>query len=207
MREQGDAAESGFVDVATSLLAVILLATMMALAAGTVSSVSTTAQEPGDGLLLRDPSREMLPPFSSYHVVAGGRIADLSLGSVGEAIAAEPSASSGQVDFGRWNLIALRNVIRDVDSYELRLRLSPDWLSKAPSLDPDVIADRWVSEAREHRRVPLVFVRPSGMENFVALHAILLERGVRFRWLPVEEDGELRLFRTFDMFLQYSFRR
>lgn len=207
MREQGDAAESGFVDVATSLLAVILLATMMALAAGTVSSVNTTAQEPGDGLRLRDPSREMLPPFSSYHVVAGGRIAEFSLGGIGEAIAADPSASSGQVDFGRWTLIALRNVSRDVDSYELRLRLSQDWLSKAPTLETDTIAGKWASETRERGRVPLVFVRPSGMESFAALHAALLERGVRFRWLPVEEEGELRLFRTFDMFLRYSFRR
>jgi hypothetical protein len=207
MLDQGEPAESGFVDVATSLLAVILLATMMTLTVGALSSSQRTANEAGDGLPLLAPPRDLLPPYSSYHLVAGGRLASFTLDEIGEAIAGERQASSGQVEFGRWSLNLLRNVARDVDSYDLRLLPSGDWLTAAPVLETGPAAAKLAASARGAVQVPLFFVRPSGMDGFVALHAALLARGTRFRWIPVEEDGELRLFRTFDMFISYSFRR
>lgn len=196
-------ADAGFVDIATNLLAVVLIVTVLVIAAN--PRLGTT--EGPEGLRLLDPPREVLPPLSEIILLQQDRVAQIDLGPVGDVLRRPGRPRSGRVEMGEFQLASSPWVGRDVDAFDLRLRPDPVWIAAAPRLDPAALAASLAARGGPGAPVPLFFVRPSAMDGFAELHERLVAAGLRFRWVPVPEADELRLFRDETMFSSYSFRR
>jgi hypothetical protein len=201
--QAGAGEDAGFVDIATNLLAAVLIVTVLVV----VASPRLGTSEASEGLRLLDPPREVLPPLSEIHLLQDDRIAWLDLAPIGEALLAPGRPRSGRIEMGEFRLQSQPWVGRDPDAYDLRLRPDPRWVATAPRLEPAALAAGLASRQGASTPVPLFMVRPSAMDGFAELHARLLAAGVRFRFVPVPEAEELRLFRDETMFSAYSFRR
>lgn len=201
-----DVAQSAFLDVATNLLAVILLLTLFSgIGTGRHKYGSETAPvQSASSLRFLSHQREWFPPFSRFFFVTAGRMIPWDQAAVVQALQAAPAASSGHTWQGRYEWQAV--TLRDLDGY--RLRFYPD-LAYLTAHTP-----LWTSAQTEHllsalsaaarQQVAAVFiVYPDGMALFTPIYEQLRARGLRFRWFPQLPDAPFDIGREVSQFTHH----
>jgi len=202
-----DSTSSAFLDIATNLLAVMLILTLFALVAqrhDTGAEPAPASHPPTERFLA--PRREWFPPFSRFFFVTAGRVVPWDQEAVVAALAAAPTARAGRTWQGRYEWQPEPLPLRDLDGY--RLRFFPEVAALVARVPPWTSADteRLVAELSHaaSARVAAVFiVHPDGMAQFAPLHEQLRARALRFRWFPQAPDAPLEIGREVAQFTHH----
>lgn len=203
-------ASNAFLDIATNLLAILLIVTLFALAtprqltegANTLPSVAQA------GPRFVEPRRALFPPFSRFYFVISDRVAVWDQEAVVAALAMDPATRSGRIWQGRFEWRPEPLVTRDIDSFQLRfwpdrdaiLQQSPPWSAEQTL---QLVAEL-ARDAASDQIAPVFIVQPDGMETFVPLHARLQAAGQRFRWFTQPPEEPLLIGREIAQFTHYG---
>ncbi|MBK5965176.1 hypothetical protein CCR95_14030 [Thiocystis minor] len=194
-------AQGAFLDIATNLLAIILIVTLFSLVAARrdTQTSSHPAARPTSAERFVEPQRDLFPPFSRFYFVLAGRVARWDQEAVVAALSAAPDANSGTTAQGRYEWLPEPLVTRDLDTFQIRFWLDaqavltqePPWSEIATER---LLADLSAAFATT-RTAPVFIVHPAGMETFVPLYERLQAAGLRFRWFAQRPDEPLLLGR------------
>ncbi|KAB2930810.1 MAG: hypothetical protein F9K25_08710 [Candidatus Contendobacter sp.] len=192
---------SAFLDIATNLLAVILIVTLFSLVAVQHKTHSSThpAAQPNPTLRFVEPQRDLFPPFSTFFFVTSDRVARWDQTAVIDALLANPQSLSGTTPQGRYEWLPEVLITRDIDTFQINFFLDhPAVLNQEPPFS-ETMADRLIADLTQTyqnaRTAPVFIVYPSGMETFTLLYARLQNAGLRFRWFARRADEPLYLGR------------
>jgi hypothetical protein len=201
---------SAFLDIATNLLAILLIVTLFALAAPRQrdEGASQLPARPSAGPRFVEPQRERFPPFSRFYFVLADRVVVWDQNAVVAALATAPNTRSGTIWQGRFAWRSEPLVTRDIDTFQLEFWLDRDAIL-TQSLPWSVEqTERLVVElARDDasdRIAPVFIVHPDGMETFVPLYQGLQATGQRFRWFTQRPDEPLLIGRHIAQFTHYG---
>lgn len=194
-------AQGAFLDVATNLLAVILIVTLFSLVSLPHKTQSSThpAARPISMPRFVEPQRDLFPPFSRFFFVVGDRVLAWDQEALVAARLAEPNRNAGSLPQGRYEWVPEPLVTRDIDSFQVRFYLDRETaLAQTPPWTPER-AGPFIAELSAHhaaqRGLPVFIVHPDGMETFAPLYERLQAAGLRFRWFPQDADEPLLLGR------------
>ncbi len=201
---------SAFLDIATNLLAVLLIVTLFSLVAAQhkiYSSTHPTAQL-NPTLRFVEPQRDLFPPFSTFFFVTSDRVVRWDQAAVIEALWANPQSLSGTTPQGHYEWLPEVLVTRDIDTFQIHFFLDQTAaLAREPPFS-DAMADRLITELTQTyqvaRTAPVFVVYPNGMETFTLLYARLQNAGLRFRWFTRQADEPLYLGRSPAQFTDYA---
>lgn len=201
---------SAFLDIATNLLAILLIVTLFALAAPRQrdEGASQLPARPSAGPRFVEPQRERFPPFSRFYFVLADRVAVWDQEAVVTALAAAPDTRSGATWQGRFVWRPEPLVTRDIDTFQLEFRLdreailsgSPPWSAE----QTERLLDELAQDAARDRIAPVFIVHPDGLETFVPLYERLQTRGQRFRWFTQRPDEPVLIGRHVAQFTHYG---
>ena len=205
-----DSGQGAFLDIATNLLAIILIVTLFSLVSmrHATQTAAHPAARPVSSPRFVEPRRELFPPFSRFFFVVSGRVVRWDQESVVAALIAAPDALFGTTAQGRFEWLPEPLVTRDIDTFQIRFFLdTPAILAQEPPWSEDATA-RLVSDLvaadTSSRIAPVFIVHPAGMETFVPLHERLQAAGLRFRWFAQKSDEPLRLGRHPEQFTAHA---
>lgn len=203
--EATESSDSAFLDLATNLLAVILIVTLFALIGA--SSHSNTGAYPLAQMhsepRFNEPRRALFPPFSDFYFVLADHILLWDQDAVLDDLAQRSAARAGHTWQGRYEWQPDHLITRDIDGFRLRFFLNPNALEQQAAAkqtpvfarhDTDLLLNT-LMQAREQHRAPVFLVLPEGMDLFAALYPALHERGVRFRWFAQNPEQPLLIGR------------
>lgn len=201
---------SAFLDIATNLLAVILIVTLFSLVAVQHKTHSSThpAAQPHPTLRFVEPQRDLFPPFSTFFFVTADRIVRWDQAAVIEALQANPQSLSGVTPQGRYEWLPEVLTTRDIDTFQIHFFLDhAAALAREPPFS-DAMADRLIADLIQAyqiaRTAPVFIIYPTGMETFTPLYARLQDAGLRFRWFTRRADEPLYLGRSPAQFTDYA---
>lgn len=201
---------SAFLDIATNLLAILLIVTLFALAAPRQrdEGASQLPARPSAGPRFIEPRRDLFPPFSRFYFVIADRVTVWDQEAVVAALAAAPDTRSGRTWQGRFDWLPELLVTRDIDSFQVQFWLDRDAiLTQSPPWSAEQ-TERLVVElgraASSDRIAPVFIVHPDGMETFVPLYEGLQATGQRFRWFTQRPDEPLLIGRHVAQFTHYG---
>lgn len=203
-------APSAFLDIATNLLAILLILTLFALTAPHqfTEGASQLPAPPSAGPRFVEPRRELFAPFSRFYVVLADRVAVWDQEAVVAALAAAPDARSGTTWQGRFTWLPEPLVTRDIDTFRLEFRLDRDAILERSlpwSADQtERLVDELARDAAADRIAPVFIVHPDGLETFVPLYERLQAAGQRFRWFTQRPDEPLLIGRHVAQFTHYG---
>ncbi|QGU33956.1 hypothetical protein E6P07_04750 [Thermochromatium tepidum ATCC 43061] len=201
---------SAFLDIATNLLAILLILTLFALAAPRqfTEGASQLPARPSTGLRFVAPQRERFPPFSRFYVVLADRVTVWDQEAVVAALAAAPHTHSGTTRQGRFDWQPEWLVTRDIDGFQLRFWFDRDALLSQSTPwgveQTERLVDELAQDAARNRIAPVFIVYPDGLETFVPIYERLQARGQRFRWFTQRPDEPLLIGRHVAQFTHYS---
>jgi hypothetical protein len=201
---------SAFLDIATNLLAILLIVTLFALAAPRQrdEGASQLQARPSTGPRFVEPQRERFPPFSRFYFVLADRVAVWDQEAVVTALADAPDTRSGTTWQGRFVWRPEPLVTRDIDTFQLEFRLDREAiLSRAPPWSAEQterLVDELAQDAARDRIAPVFIVHPDGLETFVPLYERLQTRGQRFRWFTQRPDEPVLIGRHVAQFTHYG---
>lgn len=206
--EPNEPTDSAFLDIATNLLAVMLILTLFALIGGRPHSnpaahpLAPVQSEPR----FDEPQRDLFPPFSRFYFVLADHIHPWDQAAVLEDLAARPEARSGQTWQGRYEWHSDPLVTRDIDSFRLRFFVDPDALAKSPpalACDDSAALIKELLQAQQAHTAAVFIVLPEGMEVFARLYPLLRERALAFRWFAQDAAKPLVIGRDTTQFTHY----
>jgi hypothetical protein len=203
-------AANAFLDIATNLLAILLIVTLFALAAPRQLSEGANplpAQTPL-GPRFVEPQRALFPPFSRFYFVIADRVLVWDQEAVVDAIAADPSTRTGRIWQGRFEWRPPPLISRDIDRFQLKfwpdraaiVQQAPPW----SAAHGEALIAELAQAAAEARIAPVFIVQPDGMETFVPLHARLHAAGLRFRWFTQPAEDPLLIGREIAQFTHHG---
>lgn len=199
--ETDGASDGAFLDIATNLLAVILILTLFSLVSVRPerdSSASPTAR-PTSLQRFVEPRRDLFPPFSVFYFVVSERVVRWDQEAVVDALAAAPDRDSGTTAQGRYQWLPEPLVTRDLDTFQLRFFLDRTAVSSQEPVFPEARIDAFIAELTAahaaRRAAPVFLVHPDGMETFVPIYERLQQTDLRFRWFAQAADAPLLLGR------------
>ena len=201
--------DASFLDVASNLLAIMLIVTMFALL--TIRSEPTVLHDPRfdrePPLTLRTQPALDERPFLDYYLVFDGRIVRWDQERYVEHLIAGGLRDTVDVEGGKLRVSA-RMEPRDPDSYSASYL--PDFAAlarRATWLTPDTV-DAVVAEidnrAREYGLVPNFVVYPSGVDAFEVLYRDLRETPIWMRWFLWPDDFPLKIERRVANFTRFE---
>ncbi|MBK1648339.1 hypothetical protein [Rhabdochromatium marinum] len=207
------ATDSAFLDIATNLLAVILIVTLFALIGGRPQSSQAThplAPVPSEPRF-DEPRRELFPPFSRFYFVRADHVLPWDQDAVLDELAAHPQARSGHTWQGRYQWQPEPLVTRDIDSFRLQFFLDPvPHTEQTPEQRGRALARQDLAllldelrQAKQQHSAAVFLVWPDGMNLFAALYPKLREHGLRFRWFAQDPDQPLLIGRDPAQFTHY----
>ncbi len=207
--ETKDNTPTALLDVATNLLAILLIVTLFALPALVqrqqgVSQLPVTAVSP---LRFIAPQRELFPPFSRFYLVIAGRIVPWDQEAVIAALAQDPERPTGRTHQGQFIWIAEPLVTRDIDTFQLRFLPDPEAIAAQTPPWRAEETDHLLAElkgAAGERIYPVFIVYPDGMDLFAGLYDQLHQAGLRFRWFAHAADEPILIGRMPAQFTHYG---
>lgn len=208
METEGDT-PTALLDVATNLLAILLIVALFALI-GHPQRQQGASQLPADPvshLRFIEPQRELFPPFSRFYLVIAGRIVPWDQEAVVAALAQDPERSVGTTPQGRFTWIAEPLVTRDLDTFQLRFLPDPQAIAAQTQAWRPEETDALLAElkrAADHRVYPVFIVYPDGMDLFAGLYDRLQQAGLRFRWFAQAADEPVLIGRMPAQFTHYG---
>lgn len=208
--ETDGVASNAFLDIATNLLAILLIVTLFALAMPRQLTEGANARpsQAQAGPRFVEPHRALFPPFSRFYFVIADRVAVWDQEAVVTALAMAPATRSGRIWQGRFEWRPEPLVTRDIDSFQLRfwtdrdaiLQQLPPWRAE----HTEQLVAKLAREAASDQIAPVFIVQPDGMETFVPLHAQLQAAGQRFRWFSQPPEEPLLIGREITQFTHYG---
>lgn len=218
--------DSAFADIVSNLFGVMLILTVIALVTTAAGEIMTNQAGEGKERLRFAPAPfERFPPWSDYWVIKGDRVVRLDLEAVAAEVGADrltprgndlvgatPQATFTWEDERVFFELGLAADVgtSDLDAFKLRLRLDEAWLASQPPMTapaPGQVVQALFAADTTGRRVPGIFVYASGFELFARLQPLLIARGLRFRWTPLEEDEPVLIYQDKTKFTADEFRR
>lgn len=206
----GDTPDAGFLDVATNVLAVIVIVTMFALP--TVEIGTSKRSDPrfdeAPGLALRIQPSPPERPFLDYYFVFDGVIVrweqDRYVARLASAGLRDPVALPGGT-----LRVSVAAEPRDPDSFTASFIPDlPALAASAAALTPETV-DSTASAILERREArgtaPNFIVYPSGMDAFGMLYRRLRETPLWLRWFLWEEEVPLKIERRARHFAAFEF--
>lgn len=194
-------AQGAFLDIATNLLAILLIVTLFSLVGARQSSegASQAQARPSAGARFVEPRRDLFPPFSRFYFVIGDRVVRWDQEALVAVLAAAPETRSGTTGQGRFEWLPEPLVTRDIDTFQLRfipdrraiLEREPPWTTE----HGERLLAELTRESASGQVAPVFIVHPDGMETFVPLYERLQAAGLRFRWFAQRPDEPLLLGR------------
>lgn len=201
---------SAFLDIATNLLAILLIVTLFALnaprqhqeGASQIQAPRRTAQS------FIAPRRELFPPFSRFYLVFADRVVVWDQAAVVAALAADPEHHAGRTAQGRFLWLPEPLVTRDLDAFQLQFWPDREALlaQAAPwsAAHTAALLAQLAQDAARQQIAPVFIVYPDGMETFVPLYDQLQASGLRFRWFTQTDDAPLLIGRHVAQFTHYG---
>lgn len=199
-----------FLDIATNLLAILLIVTLFALAAPRQLSegANRLPSRAHAGLRFVEPRRALFPPFSRFYFVFADRVVPWDQEAVVSALAEAPATRSGQVGQGRFEWRPEPLATRDLDGFQLRfwpdreaiLQRSSPW----SAAHTEELLAALARAAASERIAPVFLVYPDGMETFVPLHARLQAAGLAFRWFTQQHPDPVLIGREVAQFTHHG---
>lgn len=210
MDSAGNNSDSAFLDIATNLLAVLMIITVISMVTAQRASHSARDTQAVDEptLKVNPRQRDRFPPFSQFYFVIDGRIAPLDLAPIGARLLADPETFTGAVALGHYRWLPEPITPRDIDTYQLQFSLDPAAVSAhIPEFSraslADLIAELEAVYASE-RRAPVFIVYPSGMDVFAEIYPALSTAALRFRWFTRNRGATLLFARHPSQFTEFG---
>lgn len=212
--ENDELTSSAFLDIATNLLAVILIVTLCSLVVAQHKTHSSThpAAQLNPSLRFVEPRRDLFPPFSTFFFVTADRIVRWDQAAVIDALLAQSQSlsgpASGATRQGRYEWLPESLITRDIDAFQINFFVDHEAVLRQEPPFTEAIADRLLTELiqdyQSTRTAPVFIVYPSGMETFTVLYLRLQKANVRFRWFTRLADEPLYLGRHPAQFTDYA---
>ncbi|NEX21026.1 hypothetical protein G3480_12005 [Thiorhodococcus mannitoliphagus] len=199
--ETDGTSEGAFLDIATNLLAIILILTLFSLVSIQQERRTSTSPTARPTSLERfvEPQRDLFPPFSVFYFVLSERVVRWDQEAVVEALSAAPDLTSGSTAQGRYQWLPEPLVTRDLDTFQLRFFLDQAAVQRQEPAFPESRIDAFIAELTAahtaNRAAPVFLVYPDGMETFAPLYERLQQSDLRFRWFTQAVDAPLLLGR------------
>ena len=201
--------DAGFLDIASNMLAVMLIVTMFAML--TVRSEATVLHDPR---FERDPALALraqpaLPerPFFDYYLVFDGRIVRWEQERFVEVLLARGLRETVDAKGGKLRVSA-RMEPRDPDSFSASF--VPDFEALAGEATPltpetvEAIAAGIGERAGTHGLMPNFVVFPTGMDAFELLYRNLRDTPLWLRWFLWSKDSPLKIERRVANFTRFE---
>ena len=207
---ESEPTSSAFLDIATNLLAILLIVTLFALTAPRQrqEGASQIQAPPSTAQPFIAPQRAIFPPFSRFYLVFADRVVVWDQAAVVAALAAAPEIHSGRTAQGRFLWLPEPLVTRDIDTFQLQFWPDRDALlaQAAPwsAAQTTALLAQLVQDAARQQIAPVFIVYPDGMEIFVPLYDQLQASGLRFRWFTQTDDAPLLIGRDVKQFTHYG---
>ena len=206
----GDTPDSGFLDVATNALAVIVIATMFTLL--TVETETTERSDPRfDGepsLTLRTQPPLAERPFLDYYFVFDGVIVRWEQERYVELLAVEGLRDPIALPGGKLR-VSVAAEPRDPDSFTASFIPDLSALAGLATVLTLETAESVASAILERHETggtaPNFIVYPSGMESFEMLYHRLRDAPIWLRWFLWEKDTPLKIERRARHFASFEF--
>ncbi len=194
-------AQGAFLDIATNLLAIVLIVTLFSLVSARHESQTSShpTARPTSAERFVEPQRDLFPPFSSFFFVVAARVVRWDQEAVVAALMNAPEALSGTIAQGRYEWVPEPLVTRDLDTFQIRFFLDAQAVLAREPPWSEAATDRLIIELTKGfantRTAPVFIVHPAGMETFAPLYERLQAAGLRFRWFAQMPDEPLLLGR------------
>ena len=205
-----DAFDASFLDIATNVLAIVVIVTMFALL--TVKPDKATQRDPRfdeeAALALRVQPPVTERPFFDYYLVFDGRIVRWEQERYVEALIANGLHDTVDLPGGKLRVSALPEP-RDPDSFSATF--VPDFTALAARATPltpetvDSVAADIADRVKTRGLAPNFVVFSSGMDAFGALYRGLRQEPVWMRWFLWAEDTPLKIERRVAHFARFEF--
>lgn len=212
--ENDELTNSAFLDIATNLLAVILIVTLFSLVAAQHKTHSSThpAAQLNPTLRFVEPQRDLFPPFSTFFFATSDRIVRWDQAAVIDALLAHSQSlsgvASGTTRQGRYEWLPEPLMTRDIDTFQINFFVDHEAVLTQEPPFTAAVADSLIADLtqsyRNARTAPVFIVYPSGMETFTTLYTRLQNAGLRFRWFARLADEPLYLGRHPAQFTDYA---
>ncbi|WP_089718569.1 hypothetical protein [Candidatus Entotheonella palauensis] len=212
MNDEFESAESGFLDIASNTLAVVLIVTMISLL-----SIRSHTRASTDPRAVVDPTVEfrqlsstLFGPFSTYFFVLEDRLVQWDQeGFVADLLERGPQGKTLVRAQGRLRLKGGATTPRDVNGFEAIFYLDPQGMLTDQAEWDEAQETAWLQQLvqsyeRDHI-APTFIVYRSGMNRFARLYPQLRESGVRFRWYAWRDRDVFRLTRRVSDFTRFRF--
>ncbi|MEY6432282.1 hypothetical protein ABC977_07640 [Thioalkalicoccus limnaeus] len=188
-------ANEALLDLATNLLAVILIVTLFSLIS--VPHRQQGSPHPAARSIVAEPfvepRRDLFPPFSRFYFVVGDRVVRWDQEAVVTARLAEPRRLTGTTHQGRFEWLPEPLVTRDIDTFQMRFFVDAAAVSAHEPPFTESAAARLLLDLLEghavERTAPVFIVYPDGLETFARFYDSLRASGIRFRWFT-HQPGE-----------------
>lgn len=211
MEQALESSDSGFLDIATNTLAIVMIVMMFSLL--TVRIHSHASDDP-DAVIdppieFRFLKTEIFKPFADYYFVFDERLVawqqDLYVQTLAEA-----GPKQGTVALAQGRLRLQGSKSRDADNFKITFlpdfdqlkESNPAWNSEATAAWIEDLIQRYENE----RIAPTFLVFASGMPLFSKLYPHLKESGLVFRWYPWQDKKPVRISRQVSDFTSFRFR-
>jgi len=209
--EQGG--QEAFVDIVSNTLGVLIVLTLVAFVWAGSAFESSTSHGEQVPLRFQASQKPGLAPWTRFYLVRDGQVLRWDIEALAD-IVASGGLTEGRFDAtadtpqGRLSFETYHSDGDDIDAYQLSFTPNAEQVTAAKRLPDDdaILADQLAADARKQRIQPSFLVYQSGMDRFSRLHGLLIERAVRFRWVPIEDGGQLGLYRDRTQFLDPSVR-
>ena len=205
--------QEAFVDIVSNTLGVLIVLTLVAFVWAGSAFESSTTQGEQVPLRFQASQKSGLAPWTRFYLVRDGQVLSWDIEALADIIASgglTPGRFDATADTpqGRLTFETYQSDGDDIDAYQLSFIPSVEKDADAKRLPEDdvALANRLAADSRRRRVRPSFLVYQSGMDRFSRLHGLLIERAVRFRWVPVEDGGSLGLYRDRTQFLDPSVR-
>ena len=205
-----NALETSFLDVATNVLAIMMIVTMFALL--TVKTETAVphdprfSEEPAFTLRTQPPQTER--PFLDYYFVLEGGIVRWKQERYVDRLLAEGLRDTIELPQGKLRVSPLM-APRDPDSFTASF--APDFSVLAGLAKPLTqetvgavvtgIVERWENDGL----APNFVVFPSGMDAFATLYRDLREEPIWLRWFLWSKDKPVKIERSVEHFASFEF--
>ena len=205
-----NALDASFLDIATNMLAIVIIVTMFALF--TVKAETAVQLDPmfedEPALALRNQPPVLERPLFDYYIVFDGRIARWNQEYYVERLAVEGLGQTIEGPDGKLRLSKVHEP-RDIDSFSAAFVPDFDAMrARATAIDPETI-DRLVVDIGkrfEVRKVAANFVvYPSGMDAFEQLYRRIRTEPVWLRWYLWSEEFPVKIDRRNAHFASFEF--
>lgn len=211
MDEDFDSAGSGFLDIATNTLAVVMIVTMFSLL--TVRPQSYASKDPSaildPPLRFHAPTSQLFRPFTTYYFVFENRVVPWDQESFVEALfAGGPGVETVTGPQGRVRLQGGAATARDVDEFQALFLPDFEAMAAQAAVWDDAATGPWLeglSRAVQTNNAPTFIVYRSGMDLFARLYPRLRDWGIRFRWYAWQDKEPLKIVRRVSEFTSFRF--